>query len=433
MTSPSLASRAAAGSTGGSSAGPGPSVGPEPSAEPEKEGRPVRVAHLVSHPIQYYVPLYRELSRRPDVDLTVYYYSDGSAGAFHDPGFGRTVTWGLALMEGYRARMCPSAAGADLGGGVWRRPNWDLVREVRNARYDVVWIHGYNHPTTWLAAAAARLSGARILIREDQTLLHGRPWPRRLLKRVALRGLFSQAAGLYAGEQSRRHFVHHGMPPGRLFPAPHCVDNATFRARGAILAPERARIRASFGIPDDAPVVLFCGKLIEKKQPLLLLDAFARVREGRPCWLLLVGDGPLRADVEARAHGIPGVRVAGFLDQTEIPSAYAAADLFVLPSAFHETWGLVVNEAMNFALPIIVSDKVGCGADLVRPGWNGYVVGHHDVAGLAAAIETLVDSPGRRRTFGARSLALVDAYSVESCADGIAAACRALARPGAAS
>jgi glycosyltransferase involved in cell wall biosynthesis len=421
MTRVSLASRAAAGLPGGRS------------AAPREEGQPVRVAHLVSHPIQYYVPLYRELSRRADVDLTVYYYSDRSAHAFHDAEFGRTVAWGLDLLDGYRARMCPSTAGANLSGGVWRRPNWDVVREVRNGRYDVVWIHGYNHPTTWLAAAAVRLAGARILIREDQTLLHGRPWPRRLLKRVALRSLFSQAAGLYTGEQSRRHFVHYGMPPGRLFPSPHCVDNAAFRAHGAVLAPERARVRASFGIPDDAPVVLFCGKLVARKQPLLLVDAFARVRERQPCWLLLVGDGPLRADVEARARDVPGVRVVGFLDQTEIPAAYAAADLFVLPSAFHETWGLVVNEAMNFALPIIVSDKVGCGADLVRPGWNGYVVGHDDVAGLATAIEALADSPESRRTFGARSLALVDAYSVESCADGIAAACRALVHPGAAS
>jgi len=386
---------------------------------------PMRVAHLVSHPVQYYVPLYRELAGRPDLDLTVYYYSDRSTREFHDAGFGRAVTWGVTLLDGYRVRMCPSAAGAEMGGG-WRRPNWDVVREVRRERYDVVWVHGYNHPTTWLAAAAARLAGSRLLIREDQTLLHGRPWTRRALKRVALRALFSQAAGLYAGEESRRHFLHYGMPASRLFPARHCVDNRAFRSRAAALAPKRSRVRAAFGISDDAPVVLFCGKLIDKKQPLLLLDAFSRVRRNRACWLLMAGDGPLRGAIDAQAREIPGVRMAGFLDQTEVPSAYAAADIFVLPSARHETWGLVVNEAMNFALPIVVSDRVGCGADLVRSDWNGHVVARHDVAALAAAIDGLVADSNRRRAFGARSLALVDAYSVEACADGIVAACRAV-------
>src|SRR6185295_13222299 len=112
--------------------------------------------------------------------------------------------------------------------------------------------------------------------------------------------------------------------------------------------------------------------------------------------------------------------------QNELPLAYAAADLLVLPSARHETWGLVVNEAMNFALPIVVSDRVGCGADLVRSDWNGHVVARHDVAALATAIDGLVADSNRRRAFGARSLALVDAYSVEACADGIVAACRAV-------
>src|SRR3990172_7079616 len=88
--------------------------------------------------------------------------------------------------------------------------------------------------------------------------------------------------------------------------------------------------------------------------------------------------------------GARGVRIAGFLNQSELPAAYAAADVFVLPSAFHETWGLVVNEAMNFDLPVVVSDKVGCGADLIEPGRNGFIVPHDDTAQLAEAIGRLV-------------------------------------------
>jgi glycosyltransferase involved in cell wall biosynthesis len=184
-------------------------------------------------------------------------------------------------------------------------------------------------------------------------------------------------------------------------------------------------IRAGFGITDDAPVVLFCGKLIEKKQPLTLVEAYARVRQEHPCWLLLVGDGAERAAIQDRVtrRQIPGVRMAGFLNQSELPAAYMAADLLVLPSAWHETWGLVVNEAMNFGLPIVVSDRVGCAEDLVRPAWNGFVVPHREVAALAEAIETLVASAERRAEFGQRSLGLVDEYSVERCADGIIAAC----------
>ncbi len=389
------------------------------------EAAPVRVAHLVSHPIQYYVPLYRELASRAEIDLTVYYYSAASLEEFYDPGFGRTVRWDTTLLNGYRARFCPSASRAGLG-QAWRQgPNWDVLREVVGRRYDVVWLHGYNHPTSLLAAAGARLAGARLLIREDQTLLHPRPWWRQAAKTVVLRALFSQATGLYVGVESRRYFARYGMPAHRLVAAPHCVDNQTFRERAVTLGRERAAIRARFGITDDAPVVLFCGKLIERKQPLALVEAYERVRRQSACWLLLVGDGAQRAAIEdlVRRREIPGVLLAGFLNQSELPAAYTAADLLVLPSARHETWGLVVNEAMNFALPLVVSDKVGCARDLVRPEWNGFVVPHRDLDALAHAIRTLVEHPRMRVAFGERSRELVDQYSIERCAAGIVGAC----------
>jgi glycosyltransferase involved in cell wall biosynthesis len=83
----------------------------------------------------------------------------------------------------------------------------------------------------------------------------------------------------------------------------------------------------------------------------------------------------------------------------------------------------VVNEAMNFALPLVVSDKVGCASDLVRPGWNGFVFPHRDLDALAHAIRNLVEHPGMRAAFGERSRELVDHYSIERCAAGIVAAC----------
>jgi glycosyltransferase involved in cell wall biosynthesis len=170
-------------------------------------------------------------------------------------------------------------------------------------------------------------------------------------------------------------------------------------------------------------VILFAAKLISKKAPLVLLEAFRRLRERQDCALLVVGEGELRPQAEVAAGA--DVHLAGFLNQSELPEAYVAADVFCLPSVHHETWGLVVNEALNFGLPVIVSDKVGCAADLVRPGWNGLVVPAGEPGPLADALEQLVVDEELRRTFGERGCELVGEYSIEACADGIVAACRA--------
>jgi glycosyltransferase involved in cell wall biosynthesis len=388
------------------------------------------IAHLVSHPIQYFAPLYRELATRPEIDLTVFFYSDATVREFVDEGFGRAVTWDVPLLGGYEHRFLPSAARMPISGRFLRRPNWDIVREIASGRYDVLWVHGYAHLTTWLAVAAARARGMRVLVRDEQTLLHPRAPHKRMLKAIALRALYAQSSALYIGEQNRRYFAHYGMPADRMWPARYCVENERLQRRAAELAPQRTVVRARFGITDDAPVVLFAGKLIEKKQPLLLIEAFARAqaaaraRSERPAWLLIAGDGSLRRDAEAlvaRLH-VPNVIFAGFLNQSELPDAYAAADLFVLPSKLHETWGLVVSEAMNFGLPVVVSDKVGCAEDLVHPDGNGFVVPYDDAAALADAIATLVSDAGMRARYGAESRRIIDAYTMASAADGIVAA-----------
>ena len=383
----------------------------------------IRLAHLVSYPIHYQAPLYRELARRPEIDLTVYFYSDASVRGYQDREFGREVRWDTPLLDGYRSRFLPSSVRSAEQGPYGLGPHWDVLREVLTDGYEAVWLHGYAHANAWLGSLGGALSGKRVLIREEQTLLHDRPAHKAVLKEVALRALFAQVYGLYIGEQNRRYFLRYGMPETRLFPARYCVDNAYFRRRAEELAPRRDELRARFGIEDDVPVILFAAKLIPKKAPLVLVEAFRRLRERVPCALLLVGEGELRPEVEAAAG--PDVHLAGFLNQSELPEAYAAADIFCLPSVLHETWGLVVNEALNFGLPVVVSDKVGCAADLVRPGRNGYVVPAGDPAALAGALEELVRDESLRRELGGRGRELVSEYSIEACADGIEAALRA--------
>jgi glycosyltransferase involved in cell wall biosynthesis len=148
------------------------------------------------------------------------------------------------------------------------------------------------------------------------------------------------------------------------------------------------------------------------------------VREGRRCALLVAGAGWLEPELRrvVAKHAIPDVFFVGFLQLTEIMRAYACADVFTLFSGLNETWGLVVNEAMNFSLPIVVSDKVGCGRDLVSSGRNGWVVSTEDTDTLAARFDSLLASSELRQRFGKESLAIIDEWSPEKTAEGIASA-----------
>jgi glycosyltransferase involved in cell wall biosynthesis len=375
---------------------------------------PVRLLHVVRTPVQYFAPLYRELAGRGEVDLTVAFLTSSGAGTFLDRDFGREVRWDVPVLEGYRHWFLP---------GSWRRRSLAAAAAVLAGRYDAVWIHGYTARGAWLVVAAAVLRRVPVLVRDDATLLRRRSPARRLVKAALLPLLFRFVHGLCCGVESRRFFERYGLRGGRLFLARHSVDNAFFRRHAAELAGRRAALRRSFGLPADQPVVLQCGKLYPVKDPLLLLRAFAEVRRDVACSLLFAGDGPLRAEVEAFAAraAIPDVRVTGFLNQSELPRAYAAADVLALCSQ-RETWGLVVNEAMNFGLPVVVSDRVGCAADLVAEGENGLVVPAGSVGALATALRTLVGDPAVRRRWGARSRELVDAYDVSRTADEMVAA-----------
>lgn len=384
----------------------------------------IRLAHLVSHPIQYFAPLYRELACRPEVDLTVFFYSDRSARAYTDPGFGRLVEWDVPMLEGYRSVFCDSASRTPIDGSPLRRRNFDVVLQVVRGRYDAVWVHGYAHATAWLAFAGTRATRTPFLLREEQTLTHPRSLTRRAVKSLPLKTMCRSAYGLYIGAENRRYLERWGIPPERLFCAPYGVDNARLRAAASALAPERERLRAAWRIPAESCVVLFVGKLVESKHPQFLIDALDHVKEN--VHVLVVGDGPDAQSLRSRAvERRPGrVTFVGFLNQTELPHAYVAADVFALPSP-RETWGLVVNEAMNFDLPVIVTEGVGCAADLVEPDRNGYVVAPGDAHALARAIDALARNAGRRAAFGRRSREIVDAYGIDRTADGIVAGVKA--------
>jgi glycosyltransferase involved in cell wall biosynthesis len=378
--------------------------------------------HVVTHPIQYFAPLYRSLSAYPGIELIVWFESDFGITGGYDHEFHRELKWDVPLLNGYRYRVLSRHSRPP-----WIRAVvslWRVIGAVMTRKCDVIWLHGYNSRRTWLIVWLANLCGIPVLLREEATLLDRRPALRRLIKALLLPTLMRCVRGLYIGTENKRFFERYGTPSHRLYFTPYSVDNEFFQSEAKRLLPLRSQLRERIGVGRPIPIILFAAKLIPKKYPKGLLEAFAAVRRTDECALLIVGDGPLKASLEecVRQQAIPDVYFAGFMNQSEMPMAYAVADIFVLPSIERETWGLAVNEAMNFGLPIVVSDKVGCATDLVQDGVNGCIVSAGSSQDLAAALKVLVRSPERRSDLGREAKRVICDWDIGRTAQGILAA-----------
>lgn len=334
----------------------------------------IRLAILTTHPIQYQVPWFRYLARQDWVEPCVFFGDDHGLKVKRDREFGAEFAWDLPMIEGYAHEFLENRAkrpGVDHFDGV----NTPAIFErLTPERFDAVLALGWHTYSFWQGFQAARRAGLPLVLRGESNLLQPRPFWKTLMRRCLLKRVFQQARAFLAiGSLNRQFYLAHGVPEEKIFEAPYFVDNERFCAGTS----KREEIRRSLGIGGDEFVFLFSGKLIPRKRPLDLLEAWGRLPPAsqKSSRVVIVGDGELRPEIERRVVGLPGGRVQllGFRNQTELPALYAAADAVVLPSDFGETWGLSVNEAMAAGARAIVSDRAGCAPDLVAGGVTGEV------------------------------------------------------------
>jgi hypothetical protein len=384
----------------------------------------LRIGFLITHPIQYYTPIFRELAAL--CDLTVFFAHRQTAEQQARAGFGVAFDWDIDLVSGYRSKFLENVS---------RQPSTDrfsdcdtpgIAREIADGQFDAFVVPGWGFRSFMQAAQACRQAGVPVFVRGDSQLSGPRSLLLRIAKAIAFPRVLRRFDGfLYVGQRNREYLLHYGAHADRLFFSPHCVDNAAFGAASA--EARRSKVRA----PGGSKRLLFVGKLLERKRPLDLLKAAALLREKQSLEVVFAGSGELESELRefARAANVPAV-FHGFVNQSAMPAVYADADVLVLPSDGLETWGLAVNEAMACGLPAVVSDAVGCGPDLVEQGVTGAVFPVGQPSLLASAIETAIslNSTKLREQLAAR----MQLYSPFGAARGImqaAAVLAAKARP----
>ena len=390
--------------------------------------RRLRLAYVVSHPIQYQAPLLRRLALEPDIDLTVLFGSDLSTRAYRDEGFGVEVSWDTPLLEGYRSRFLPALR--DPGTVTATTPlSRSLLRALRSddgsPAFDAVWVHGYASLNALRTIAAAHWLGIPVLLRAESWLGDRPRGAAKLAAKNAFLCLLRPfiAATLPIGSRNADYW-HTYFRHVPQFTVPYAVDNAFFAGRTAGERHRLPELRAELGLKPDRPVILFASKLQPRKGAADLLEAYRRLCDSdtaeRLPYLILVGDGEQRSRLQNLCEdaGLEGVRFAGFRNQTELPRFFALADVFVLPSR-HEPWGLVVNEAMASGCPVIVTSEVGAAADLVSPGQDGFTFPAGDVAALTAILQRCFDGSTCLPCIGARAAKRMQHWDFEADVQGL--------------
>jgi glycosyltransferase involved in cell wall biosynthesis len=356
------------------------------------------LAILTSHPIQYQVPIWQQLARRNQVPFQVWYLSHHGVNAALDQDFGVHFRWDLDLLAGYSSRLlAPDFATSDITRFRGARLK-NATRLFRTVLPSALLVLGWRLLADWQAVFMAHRRGIPVWLRAETNDLHRRPSCRDPLRRSALHHLFRRVDRfLSIGSANRRFYQSFAIPDQAILPAPYCVDHDRFAAAAKELAPRRAELRARWGIPTPARCLVFSGKLIPRKRPADLLRALELLGDPN-LHLLIVGEGELRPALEQQSaqlrqrFGQDVVHFAGFLNQSEIPQAYAASDLLVLPSEY-ETWGLVANEALASGIPALVSDRCGCAEDLAARLGTSHVFRMGNPEELANSLRRVLTQP----------------------------------------
>ena len=329
--------------------------------------------------------------------------------------------WGAAATPAQYAKVSlfPEATDQSPGNAELRSAFWSALEQMNP---DVVAVNGWNNFGSLIAAKSCVRRGIPMIVMSESSH-HDEPrtWGKEAIKRRIV-GLYS--AALVGGQRHVEYLVELGMPVERIFTGYDVVDNNYFCQRARQIRNSKSEIRNVYGLPEN--YFLASSRFIEKKNLPRLVSAYAEYRLKsqtgvNTTWdLVLLGDGPLRGTLNSQLSTLnlnEHVHLPGFRPYDDLPVYYALANAFVHASTI-EQWGLVVNEALASALPVILSDRCGCAPELVNG--NGFTFDPTNEGELTARLLNMASlSDEERKQLGDNSHRIAANFAPERFGEGL--------------
>lgn len=378
-----------------------------------------KVAYFLSHPIQYQTPLLQKLSTNENIDLQVIYFTDHTIGGL-DRQFGINVTWDIPLLNGYNYIFLKNyAKNPAVSGKFWGLINWGIFNYLIKNKPDVVIMHGWGYFSNILLLILATILRIKVIMRAESPLKQEKNKGKlnTFIKKTIIKLCSSF---VYIGKENKAFYKSLGVKEHQLFYAPYCVDNERFIETAKTFNRVTDDIRIKYQIPTKNRIALFCGKFINKKRPMDILEAYT-LNSPVNLSFVFVGTGELEDKMRqfVNHHNLTNVYFTGFVNQTELYKYYMSADFFLLPSGYGETWGLVVNEAMVHSLPILISNEVGCTPDLVHEEENGFTYPCGNIKELSNKLSYFSELPSEKlKEMGEKSFEIIQHYSYKETLKG---------------
>ncbi|MDB9518294.1 glycosyltransferase family 4 protein [Roseofilum reptotaenium CS-1145] len=383
-----------------------------------------RVLLVSSQPIQNPASL-RLMAKHPKLDILVAYCTLPEEKLHTDslqnnPEYITKSVFDIPLLEGYPWVYIPNRSPVPNLDRAFGLINPDLVKLVHD--FDCCVVYGHNYVTFWMAIAAAKLAKKTLILSTDATYIEpisGGNWKIPIKKKV-LPFLYNQIADavLVLSTASKR-FIHSlGVPEDRIFITPYVVDNDVIAETARNCS--QGTMRSQWNIPEDATVVVFCAKFIPRKRPQDVIEAFAKANISNS-YLLMVGDGPLADHLKAQTKEL-GIKdqvcFLGLVKYSNLPEVYASSNILAFSSEY-EPYGLPVNEAMICGIPVVVSDRIGAGYDLVEEGKTGFTYPCGDIDALTAIFKQTLTQPDKLRAMGIAAKTRMETWSPRENVEGL--------------
>ena len=367
-----------------------------------------KLAIIITHPIHYYVPVFQLMHQRGNMEINVFYTLGESAAYTFDTGFNQDIAWDTPLTEGYPFEWVDNTSETPGSRHFKGIVNPGLTDQVEKFKPNAILVFGWAY-SSHLKAMRHFKGKIPVYFRGDSTLLDEQAGLRAFFRPVFLTWVYQHIDhAFYVGLNNKAYFKFLGVKESQLTFAGHAIDNQRFSTS---LADEALALRNSLGLKHTDALILFAGKFSEKKDPLALIAALSKV--SRPgCHLLFAGSGEMEQVLKEKTKNAANIHFIGFKNHSAMPAVYQACNIFCLPSRGPgETWGFAVNEAMASGKAVLVSDKVGCAADLVKENYNGAIFKSGDEDDLAQKLNHMLRSPIMLNTYGSNSMMLIRDYN----------------------